>query len=99
MSVPLAVQIPLDAVTFLPGKDGYATELELRLAVEDKNGDRAQIPIIPLRFESDELPEAGATLPYTTSVKLRRMKHDLVISLYDKASGSVWWTRLAVDPS
>ena len=96
--LPVWVEIPVGELTFLPNADGVAAETELRVAVEDKNGDRSEIPIIPIRIELDENPEPGSSSVFETALLMRRMHHDLVVSLYDKTSGRMFWTRLAVDP-
>ncbi len=97
--VPLAVTVPLDALTFLPSREGWAAEIELRIAVEDKHGDRNEIALLQLRFPTVSAPRPGAVGLYRTPVKMRRLRHDMVVSVHDPPSGRMLWTRLEFDPA
>lgn len=98
IEVPLSVGIPADQVTVLPIGDHFVAELELRIAVLDEDGNSAEIPIIPLKLDSATKPGAGALLRYDTSLKLRRKKHDLVVAVFDPATGKVISSRLEIKP-
>ncbi|MCP4658911.1 MAG: VWA domain-containing protein [bacterium] len=97
--VQLKIHVPLSALTFLPHREGYTAEAELRVAVLDQAGNTAEIPIIPLSITLEELPEEGRLGSYETSLKIRKQPHDMVVSLYDNASGTILATKLTVDPS
>ena len=94
--VPLTVNIPVSEVTFLPTEAGYTSELELRLAVVDENGNRADIPVVPITYETERLPEGQEVATYETRVLMRKKQHDVVVSLYDRLSGKLLSTRLTV---
>ena len=94
--VPLRVDIPLDALTFLPTADGYRAQAELRVAVLDKDGESAEIPVIPLDLKASRPPVEGEALPYETALKMRNKAHDLVVSIYDNASGRILSAKLEV---
>ena len=96
--MPLLVEIPLDRVSHLPTADGWATRVELRVAVTDDRGDRADIPVIPLLLERKERPEPGDTEIYVARLKMRERPHRLLVSLFDPASGKEFTTRLEVNP-
>jgi VWFA-related protein len=98
MQVPLVVGIPADAVTFLPGPGGFTAQVELRVAVLDENGATADTPVIPLVLQVAERPAPGTVLRYETSLKLRRKPHDLVVAVYDLASGAILSSALEVQP-
>ena len=98
IEVPLSVGVPADQVTVLPVGDRYVTEVELRIAVLDEDGNGAEIPIIPLKLDTAEKPGAGTLLRYDTSLKLRRKKHDIVIAVFDPATGKVISNRLEIKP-
>ncbi len=87
--VPLFVEIPLEALTLLPGADGYTAQLELRIAVTDDRGHRADIPVIPFEVQRDQKPASGETAAYQTSLRLRRRPHQMLISIYDRTSGEM----------
>ncbi|MEM7586870.1 MAG: VWA domain-containing protein [Acidobacteriota bacterium] len=96
--LPLRVLIPVDGLTFLPVEGGYLADTELRIAVLDEDGNRSEIPVIPLGFKSQDEPEPGKGTIYETKLKVRKKKHDLVVSLYDKPSGRILSTKLEIDP-
>ncbi|MEM6454182.1 MAG: VWA domain-containing protein, partial [Acidobacteriota bacterium] len=99
VTVPLTVAIPVHALTFLPqDADTWLAEAELRIAVRDEGGDTADIPVIPISLRGPKPPEGEGYKPYETTVRLRKRKHDVVISLYDRASGKILTSRLVIDP-
>ena len=94
--VPLSLQIPMDEVTFLPQSQGLVAQLELRVAVLDQRGNEAEVPVVPLTFLAKGQPSEGAKANYETSLKLRNDPHDLVVSIYDRASGKIMSTKVQV---
>jgi VWFA-related protein len=98
MQVPLVVGIPADAVTFLPGPGGFAAQVELRVAVLDESGATADTPVVPLTLQLPERPQPGTVLRYETSLKLRRQPHDIVVAVYDLATGAILSSALEVRP-
>ncbi len=98
VEVPLTVLIPISELTFLPHEGGYVAETELRVAVQDELGNLAEIPIVPLEIVVEKLPREGELRRYETSLKMRKRKHDLIISIYDNASGKILSTRLEAEP-
>jgi hypothetical protein len=97
MEVPLTLAIPVKAVTFLPTSEGYATQLELRFAVRDDGGGQAPMSVVPLRFDGLTEPDQDGFLRYETSLTLRRRPHEVVVSVYDPASGRMISNRLEID--
>ncbi len=98
MLLPLEIFIPLDRVTVLPFSGGWVSLLELRVAVEDKNGHRNEIEVISMKLPFPDRPPPGAVAVYETSLKMRRVRHKLVVSLHDSGSSDVLWTRLDIGP-
>lgn len=92
--IPLSVDIPVDHVTFLPTGEGYQADLELRVAVIDEAGNRADIPVVPITYKTERLPSENEVATYETRVKMRKQRHDVVVSLYDRLSGKLLSTRL-----
>jgi VWFA-related protein len=97
MEVPLRVEIPLVHVTFLPVGEGYASQLELRIAVQDAKGRRAEIPVVPFTLRAQQ-PPTGGTTTFETGVLLRREPHDAVVAVYDTASGRILSAGLSIEP-
>lgn len=85
--VPFEVTVPLNSVTVQMGEDGMRTELELRVAVEDGQGERADIAEIPLDLPLDPRMIMQGDVAYAAAVRLRDRRHVLVFTLTDKATG------------
>ncbi len=96
--LPLAIRIPLDALTFLPQQDSFIAQTELRVAVLDDAGNTSEIPVIPLGIKTTGAPDEGDYTIYNTAIKVRKRRHDLIVSLYDKTSGAILSTKLEIDP-
>ena len=96
--VPLRILIPISELTFLPAGGSWSADTELRVAVLDEEGQTSDIPVIPLAINTDAEPGEGKFTVYDTSLKLRKRKHNMVVSLYDKVSGKILSTRVEIDP-
>jgi VWFA-related protein len=90
MVVPLRIEIPFDAVHFLAAPDGKRqARLELRIAVVDSAGDRAEVPVISLTVEAPGEPEPGDSFVAEEELKLRRDWHRVIVAIHDPTSGAV----------
>lgn len=87
--VPLAMTIPMDAVTMIPHQGRFVAQLELRIAALDKGGDRSEMQVIPVVLSGTQRPASGQYSIYETAIKMRRQRHDLVVSLHDPLSGTI----------
>jgi len=96
--VPITIQIPIDQLTFLPQGITWLADAELRVAVLDSAGYTSDIPVIPLDIRLQQKPGAGDLSEFETKLLMRRKKHDLVVSIYDKPSGRILSTKVTVDP-
>jgi hypothetical protein len=99
LSVPLRLTIPMDAILMTPNSGGHVAQLELRVAVVDEEGNRNDMPIIPVVLEGAEPPPAGAHAVYETSIRLRRRPHDIVVSLYDPLTDTILAATGSVEPA
>ncbi len=104
MLLPISLEVPLDQVTMLPAGDSggrtrhYVASLELRVAATDADGASADVPVAMVEIRSEESPKPGQIGVYTTRLKLRRMRHRLLISLYDPLTGGVLARRIDFEP-
>ncbi len=98
MEVPISVLIPLERVTFLPAGETWASQLELRVAVRDDEGRRAEVPVVPIVLVSETSPSAGQVGRYETKLLLRREQHHAVVAVYDAASGRILSSSLTIAP-
>jgi hypothetical protein len=98
MTVPVSIAMPAEALTFLPGPEGFVVQIELRVAVLDEDGATADTPVVPLTLQFAAVPEPGTLLRYDTQLKLRRKAHDLVVAVYDVPSGPILSSKLEVRP-
>lgn len=92
--LPVRLEIPFDLLTTLPTANGEVAQVELRVAATDEDGDRAEIPIIPVQLTRSG--GAAQVAVYETQLKLRKKGHRLLVSVYDTASGAMLSKRLEV---
>ncbi len=93
--VPLKLEIPLDQVTMLPTAGGHVAQLELRVAVTDDKGNRADIPVIPVELRGE--PDGDQKFAFfETALKLRQRPHRVLVSLHEPASGNLITKRVAL---
>ncbi|MEM9291739.1 MAG: VWA domain-containing protein [Acidobacteriota bacterium] len=97
VELPLALRIPMDAVTMLPFDGRYVGELELRVAALDDSGERSEVTVTPVRLAGESAPPEGSYSTYETSLRLRKADQKLVISLYDPPSGTILSTTMEVE--
>ena len=93
--VPLRLEIPLTEVTLLPTAEGFFARLELRVAVTDDRGNRADIPVIPVELRIDPRSEEDFAV-YEVALKLRRRPHRMLVSLHQPVSGNLISKRIAL---
>ncbi len=89
MIVPVEVAIPLDEVTLLPVAGVWQNELEFRVTVMDKDGNRSETPVEKIRIAGNQAPQPGQHFTYTTGLELRRRQHTFVIAVYDPLTGAI----------
>ena len=87
--VPVAVAIPLDEVTLLPVAGVWQNELESRVTVMDKDGNRSETPVEKIRIAGNQAPQPGQYFTYETGLELRRREHTFVIAVYDPLTGAI----------
>ena len=98
IELPISLKIPLDDVVMLPVARGFEARLELRVAVMSADGDRSEIPVIPVTLGGGTEPPPGAYAIYDTSLKLRQTKQRLALALYDLAGERFLSTSVELDP-
>lgn len=95
--VALRLEIPLDKITMLPAKDGFAAGLELRVAARDLDGETADIPVVDLAIRRPRAPAAGDVEIREIELELRPKPHRLVVALYEPATGHLMSERLELE--
>lgn len=87
--VPVTLGVPVDVATVVPVDGKYKAELELRIAASDDQGNVSDVPVVPLRFSSDEPLAPGGYLRYETKVFLRGKASRFVVTVYDPLGGRI----------
>jgi VWFA-related protein len=87
--IPITLALPVSAFTAVPVEGKYHAKLELRVAATDDQGNRSEIPIIPLDLASDKEPKAGSYVKYETKITIKGKPKHLVLATYDPLSGKV----------
>ncbi len=89
LELPISIALPVDAITFVPLEGKYKAELELRIAVEDAAGRRAQVPVIPMSLTGNDAPKPGTFIRYDTKIKIRKEPSHLSVAVFDPLSGKI----------
>lgn len=97
VQVPLTVRIPTRDLPLLPTADGLQARLELRVAASDGRGRRAEIGVVPVDITFADAGEVKDTAQWTTSLKLRKRDHRLLVVLYDPVGDTLLSKRLELD--
>lgn len=98
VKLPLTISIPLDAVTMLPVAGQYVADLELRVAALDDAGRHSDVPVLPFQITGKRPAVAGQQAKYETTLELRKTRQQIVVAVYDKASGALLSSTLEVAP-
>lgn len=98
MEVPLSIAIPVDAFTTLPVDGKHVAELQLRVHAMDSEGERSDMPVIPIRISTKEPPEAGKYVRYNTKLRLRQIEQHVVLAVFDPVSGKISTAETDVRP-
>ncbi|HEV7672243.1 MAG TPA: VWA domain-containing protein [Thermoanaerobaculia bacterium] len=98
IGVPLSIAIPTDAITMLQIDGKYRAQLELRAAAVDEKGYRSDVPVTPLTVTTATAPKPGGFLRYDTTLKLRKIRQKLVLSIFDPASGRLLAAQVEITP-
>ncbi|MCH9650424.1 MAG: VWA domain-containing protein [Deltaproteobacteria bacterium] len=98
VEVSLNVRFPAGEIVFLPQENGHVAQLELRVVVINQTGEHSEIPVIPLQLVLPQPPKEDLILGYSTKLKLRKAKHDLVVSVYDPSSSAMLSARKTIHP-
>lgn len=87
--VPMWVTIPVDDLTLLPVDGQWMNDVEFRISVVDRYGDRSKNlgTRIPIRYS--EAPPPGQTFVYETELPIRKGMHCFLAALYDPLSGEI----------
>ncbi|MGE5233015.1 MAG: VWA domain-containing protein [Acidobacteriota bacterium] len=98
VKLPLEISIPLDSITMVPIEGRYVADLELRVAALDEAGRRSEVPVLPFQITGHRAPFPGQQVKYETTLELRRSRQQIVVAVYDKASGNLLSSTLEVAP-
>ena len=87
--VPMQVTIPVDDLTLLPIDGQWTNDVEFRVSVVDRYGDRSKSlgARIPIRYS--EAPPPGETFVYETELPVHKGMHRFLAALYDPLTGEI----------
>lgn len=104
IEVPVTLAIPLSSMTLVPYEGRYVAELELRVSALDAKGNRADVPVIPIRLTADKEPPRDGTgqqaghVRYETRLRLRKIEQRLILAIFDPVSGKITTAEADVVP-
>jgi hypothetical protein len=76
-------------MTVVPVGGKFTSQLELRIAASDDEGNDSEIPVIPVTLTSAQAPVPGHFVKYETRIKLRGKANHMVVAAYDPLSGKI----------
>lgn len=97
VQVPVTLTIPLAEIAPLPTAEGARAQLELRVAALAEKGDRSEIATIPLDLDLTHGMLAAPYLEYDAVLRLKRQNQTLVLTLFDRVSGTVLLSRVDLE--
>ena len=100
MELPVTLAIPLSSMTLVPYEGKYVAELELRVSALDEKGNRADVPMVPIRLTSDQEPpkDGAGHVRYETKLRLRRIGQHIILAVFDPLSGKITTAEADVVP-
>ena len=98
ISVPMEVTIPLDEKEFLPAGDQSQSVLEVRVAVMDESGNRAEVSLERVPVVGPEQPQPGQIFYYETDLQLRRREHTVLVTVRDPLTGTTLSASREISP-
>lgn len=100
MELPVTLAIPLSSMTLVPYEGRYVAELELRVSALDEKGNRADVPMVPIRLTADQEPpkDANGHVRYETRLRLRRIGQHVILAVFDPLSGKITTAEADVVP-
>jgi VWFA-related protein len=98
IEVQVKLALPVAAMTVVPLEGKFRTELELRAAALDEQGNRSDIPVVPIKLSFNESPAVGKYVPYNLRMKLRKARQHLVLALFDPIGGKILTAEADINP-
>lgn len=98
IEVPVSLAIPVSSITLVPYEGKYVAELELRISALDEKGNRADVPVIPIRMSTEKEPPKEGYVRYDTRLKLRKIGQHLLLAIFDPVSGKITTAETDVVP-
>ncbi|HEX2225262.1 MAG TPA: VWA domain-containing protein [Thermoanaerobaculia bacterium] len=96
--LPITVRVPVESLTLSRQGSRYRGKLELRIAALDSDGNRSEIPLLPIDIDNNEPPTPGAVIRYDTRIRVRDAAQEVQLILHDKLSGKSFAERVRVQP-
>jgi hypothetical protein len=98
MEMPLAVEIPVSALTPLPTEGGWNLAANVSIAVLDGGAESAKWRTLPVRIHAATLPEGGGNVRWETLLKLHRSTRRLLVILSGDRGEVLGRTEIAIQP-
>jgi VWFA-related protein len=96
--LPVTVRVPAEKLTLVPQSGRYVGRLELRIGTLDDDGDRSDVPVLPIEISQPQAPQPGTFVRYDATLQLRYAPQDVQFVLYDLLSGESFGERVRVEP-
>jgi VWFA-related protein len=89
LELPVTLGLPVSALTVVEQNGKFRSHLELRAIAADKDGNRSDVPVVPLDLSSGKPPKPGGFVKYETRLTLKGTAAHIVLATYDVVSGKI----------
>lgn len=89
LEIPITLGLPVAAFTVVELDGKFRSHLELRIVAADENGNRSEVPVIPVDLSSTKAPKPGGFVKYETRLTLKGNARHLVVATFDPLSGKI----------
>jgi len=89
MEIPITLGLPVSILTLIEQDGKLHAHLELRATAADKDGNRSEIPVVPVDLSSAKAPKPGGFVKYETHLTVKGTASHLVMAVYDVVSGKL----------
>jgi VWFA-related protein len=99
VEVAVTLGVPVEALALIQGGKGYSAETPLAIAVEDREGGRADLPPLKLQVRIRDVPKRGTYARFQTKLRLRDVDQHLVFTVHDAVNGAAIWGEAGYAPA
>src|SRR5262249_34392722 len=87
--IPITLGLPVSVLTVIEQNGKFRSHVELRAVAADKDGNRSDVPVVPIDLSSGKAPSPGGFVKYETRLAIKGTASHVVLAIYDVVSGKI----------